>query len=220
MERHSHLNHPTIDAIITVYRDVHLSRHYVQLTNTVVICPAAYENTRLNSVLSRRLVKTPTTSLAVTCSTCHNCDTSPIGNQLCDMTFVVQPSSETVTFANRPSSSTQHERRSDIIDSTLRRIKSPLSTTPTAFDRQAPYTGTSPRDYRYATECHRSVACPSVPPHHTATSLDRCLLPKRRRNTPCGASDARPAPTARISAQRRARGSVQFINGLHQLSND
>ena len=157
------------------------------MTNTLVICPSRHLPSGL------RKYSTPTAFVSSARQNTnnvtrrdmldgHNSDTSLVGNKLCDTTFVVQSSPETVTFANRPSSSIQHERRYDIIDSSLRFIKSPLSARPTAFDRQAPYTDTSPRDYRYATDSHRSVACPSVPTHHIATSPDRCQSPKRRRN--------------------------------------
>ena len=108
-----------------------------------------------------------------------------------------------VTLANRPSSSTQHGRRSDINDSTLRRIKSPLSARPTAFDRQAPCTGTSPRDYRYTTACHRSV-----PGRPRSSARHHILAPRHYRYaTECHPSvPGRPRSIARhhILAHRHA----------------
>ena len=147
----------------------------------------------------------------------------------------------------------------------------------TAFDRQAPYTSTSSRDHRYATECHRSVpgrprsiARHHILPHRHYRYATECYRsvpgrprliarhhilayrhatiatrpnvtdqsPARRsyRITPRhhstdvnhrsdGATRRAPlytpdtAATARISALRRPTGDVQFINGLHQLSN-
>ena len=220
MERHSHLNHQTIDAIITVYRDVHLSRQYVQMTNTVVICTAAYENTLL-SVLSRRLVKTRRTSLAVTCST---------------VTTVTRHPSAT-NSATWHSSFNHHQRRSH--PRTVRRPRPSTRDAPTSSNQR--YGSSNHRHvpgrlrsiaWHHKILAHRhatiatwpTVTVPSsarwshhITPRHRSTDVNhRSDGATRRapRQTP-GA-----APTARNATLRRATGDVQFINGLHPLSND
>ena len=229
IERHGNLNCSTINMIATL-----LTMHGVQKSQGISVQhdnlqrrPVQQQRTPSTAVrpdakhcrhLSIRLRNQSTpTAFCLVCSSKHEQRHSPWHVQRSPI-VIRHPSA--INSATWHSSFNHNQRRSHsrtvrrprpstrdapyIIDSTLRLTKSPLRARPIAFDRQAPYTGTSSRDNRYATDSHRSVACSSIPPHHTETSLDRCQSPKRRRNAPRPVQTPGTSPTARIFALRWA----------------